>query len=306
MLDFLLLVLLRTFLKLLGLFPINLQIVMLSVLIRALMFVTPRLKAVSMKNLALAFPGRERRWYEGLLKQNSVSLARLLVDFARLDRIDHEWVTKHIQFPFAARLKEITAKDPHRRLVVATGHLGSFELLAHSVALMGYPLSFVVRDFKLPRVDSWWRGIRERFGNKVISRKGAFKEVLSELHSNRIVALLFDQNVTRNHAVFVPWFGRPAATSKTLALAALRSEALVLVATLTHLTEDNYRIDVSECDFSAIYADKSLGPDEKVLRITEKASQEFEKFIRESPHAWFWMHRRWKTTPQGVAEDFYD
>ena len=96
-----------------------------------------------------------------------------------------------------------------------------------------------------------------------------------------------------------------AATSKALAVAALRYEALVLVATLNHLEGDNYQIEVSECDFSELYADQALSAEQKVQLITQRASQEFEKFIVNAPHAWFWMHRRWKTTPTGVPEDFY-
>lgn len=305
MLDFALLILLRLFFGLLNLLPLNLRLFFLTKLLQIILFCLPRLKAVSIKNLALAFPDKTNEWYSEVLKKNAASLARLLVDFARLDKLDRKWVQAHVQFPFAARFAQIQKERPEQRIVVATGHLGSFELLAHSVALMGYPLSYVVRDFKLPRVDRWWRGIRERYGNRVISRKGAFKDVLRELQQKRIVALLFDQNVTRNHAVFVPWFGKMAATSKALALAALRSEALVLVATLNHLEGDNYRIEVSECDFSKLYADQALSADQKVQLITQRASQEFEKFIVQAPHAWFWMHRRWKTTPAGVPEDFY-
>src|SRR5690606_20029609 len=105
--------------------------------------------------------------------------------------------------------------------MMATGHLGSFELLAHCVSMYGFPISFVVRPFKLERLNAWWSGIREAAGNRAIARSGAFKEILKELTSGRDVAVLFDQNVTRNHAVFVDWFGRPAATTRTVALAAL-------------------------------------------------------------------------------------
>lgn len=33
---------------------------------------------------------------------------------------------------------------------------------------------------------------------------------------------------------------------------------------------------------------------------------ELENVIREYPDHWFWIHRRFKTTPEGVKEDFYD
>jgi KDO2-lipid IV(A) lauroyltransferase len=117
--------------------------------------------------------------------------------------------------------------------------------------------------------------------------------------------VLFDQNVTRNHAVFVEWFGRPAATSKSVALAALRTEAPIFVASMHYLGDDKYRIEAVECDCRDVYNDATLSTDQKVEQITQLISTEYCKMIEAFPEGWFWIHRRWKTRPESEMEDTY-
>jgi len=266
----------------------------------------PRLRKTTLRNLEIAFPERDHGWRLALYKQSFSSLSRMFVDFARLHTLDKNWVEKHVSCAYLPRFEELKRNNPEKGVLIATGHLGSFELLAHCVAMFGYPISFVVRNFTLPRVDRWWRSVREAYGNRVIARRGAFREMVSDLNRGRDVAVLFDQNLTRNHALFVDWFGVPAATTKSLGLAALRSAATVIVASIRHVSGDNYCIDVVECDFSKIYADTNLSVDEKLVYITTVLSKEYESMIRRSPASWFWMHRRWRTRPTEQEKNIYD
>ena len=119
------------------------------------------------------------------------------------------------------------------------------------------------------------------------------------------MALLFDQNVRLGHAVFVDFFGVKAATTKAVALAALRNGAPLIVSSIAYLGQDRYRLDAVECDLKAILEDNALSTDDKVFRITQIATSHFEKMVREFPEGWFWLHRRWKTRPEGQPEDLY-
>ena len=174
------------------------------------------------------------------------------------------------------------------------------------MSVLGFPLSFVIRNFKSEKIDNWWNARRGKLGNKNINRRGAFRELVRELKRGFDVGILFDQNVKRSHAVFVPWFGKNAATAKSLALAALETEALVVVVSLKTLAIDSYYMDVIECDFSHIYSDETLSRQEKILQITTIVSKHYEKMIQDFPEGWFWMHRRWKTSErEDVPETFY-
>lgn len=303
--DFLAYIIVRALLAGLNCLPLSLRISVVALMVRGVTFLMPRFRKIALRNLSLAFPEKSTSEVQALLRAHYVSLARLIVDFARLEELDEAWVRKHVSCPFLPRFEEIRRQSQGKGIVIATGHLGSFELLAHCVAMYGYPISFVVRLFQLPRLSAWWTGVRERKGNKVISREGAFKEIVKDLSLGRDVAVLFDQNVKRNHAVFVPWFGRKAATTKSVALAAIRVEAPVIAAAIVCRGIDTYEILAKEFNFSALYSDQALSIDAKVEAITGELSRCYEEFIRQSPAEWFWMHRRWKTAPTDGDENFY-
>lgn len=289
----------------LSLVPSRVGTAILSGALAAFFACAPKYNRIARRNVALAFPDESAVRREEIRRESIRSLARVLVDFARLHRLDKAWVAEHITCSFFPRFEAMKRENGGKGIVIATGHLGSFELLAHFVALFGYPISFVVRNFTLPRVDRWWTATREAAGNRVIGRKGAFKDIMRDLQSGRDVAVLFDQNVTRNHAVFVPWFGVPAATTRAVALAALRTEAPVIVAGVGYLGDDRYEVMAEECDFAPIYRREDLSSDEKIELMTADMSARYVGMIRRYPGEWFWMHRRWKTRPEGEVENMY-
>ncbi len=295
-------ILVRALLGGLGLLPRKLQLHILYAICRIFVFFVPRYRRIAHVNLGIAYPELDEAGREKLFKESCLALARLIVDFIRLPGLSNEWVLEHVECPFWDRYLEIKKENPGKGILIATGHLSSFELLAAMVAVRGHPLSFVVRNFPLARLDRWWTSQRERFGNRVIGRKGAFKEIQADLSRGRDVGILFDQNVTINHAAFVKFFSKEAATTKTVGISAIRAEAPVIVASIQCLGPDRYRVNAVECDFKALYADESLSSDEKVLRITQEVSRHYEAMIRQSPSEWFWMHRRWKTRPEGEAK----
>lgn len=140
----------------------------------------------------------------------------------------------------------------------------------------------------------------------MIAREGATKEVLRQLEDGTNVGILFDQNVTRKHAVFVPWFGRLAATARTVGLAAMRTRCPVVVVSIkSDPASDSYKIVTEEVDLKEIYDNESLDLDDRILEVTRRVSDIFVQMIRNNPSEWFWMHRRWKTAPEGMPEDFY-
>lgn len=306
LIDKILYISLRLFIWGLNRLPLGTRISCLSRIINLIGLLSLGHRRVAHKNLSLAFPSSDLKWRENVIKESYTALARLIVDFARLHTINEAWVKEHVECPLLSNYQEIKLKNPGKGVILATGHLGSFELMAHCMPMFGHPINFVVRNFKLETIDRWWRSVREAKGNRVIFRKGALRDLLETLASGVDVALLFDQNVRRKHAVFVPWFGRIAATTKALGMAALRTEAPIFVASMQYIGHDRYRINAREFDFSNLYRDSSIPYEDKILKITSEVSNAYQEMIKNDPAAWFWMHRRWKTTPPGVEENFYD
>ena len=288
----------------LNLLPVAIRVRFIATVIKTVVFFIPAFKKVSFRNISFAFPEKTFVEQNEIYRKSIIELARLIMDFGRLQILDKAWVEENVVIDknFFQSLKN---DKPFHPTLFATGHLGSFELMAHAAALSGFPLSFIVRNFSLTKLDQWWTENRERNGNTIIPRKGAVTKMMQQLAEGRNCALLFDQNVKRNHAVFVPWFGRKAATTFTLGVSAIRTEANVIVASVRYRSDGRYEIITEVCPTEDIYADDSMSIDDKILQITSRAAAIFESHIKAFPEGWFWMHRRWKTRPEGETENFY-
>jgi KDO2-lipid IV(A) lauroyltransferase len=295
-------IIIRVLFAVLAWLPHSIRVSLFGTLWRLAFVLIPRLRKTALINLSIAFPGRDVAWYHDIVRKNATEMGRLIADTVRLSTLDAAWVQAHVEIPALERYAAAIGKTG---VLIATGHLGSFELLGHAIGLQGYPLSAVARRFKSPRLDAWWRGMREARGNTIIDREGAFREMIRTVSAGRSVAVLIDQNVKINHAVFVDWFSKQAATTRAFALAALKSQAPVFVAGMRYCGNDRYRVEAVECDFSRLYADETVSDEQKVLLITSTISSHYCSMIEQFPEGWFWIHRRWKTRPPGEAEKVY-
>ena len=296
----------RAAVALLNLLPLRGRIVLIAIVFRVFLFFSARYRAIAHTNLALAFPEKDAAWRERVLREHCRSLARVIVDFARLPQLDEEWALSHIEFNELAQYRAVQRNASGKGALLVTGHLGSFELMPFYMAACESPIAFVVRNFKHKRIDDWWNRVRSARGNVVIPRKGALKGILKSLEQGVNVGVLFDQNVRRENAVFVNWFGKPASTTKAVGLAALRLKTPVLVFTIKSLGNDRYRLIMREVDCRDLYHDTERDKESRILELTHRCVFVFEDLIRDDPAGWFWLHRRWKTQPdENAPEDLY-
>lgn len=278
----------------LGLLPHRVLTVMTGATWLALFRVIPRLRKTIDVNLRIVFPERDEQWYREMVSKHAREMGRLSADIIRLPSIDRRWIDEHVRFK---NYEQFQRAHQETGALLATGHLGSFELLGHLAGLTGNPVVAIARKFKSDRLNGWWESMRQATGNTIIDRKGAFKKIIQALRAGQSVAVLFDQNVKKKHAVFVPWFSMHAATTKSLALAVLQTSAPVFVASIRFLEEDMYEVWLEELDFSEVKNDSVLTEDQKIEEITARISRLFCERIVDFPEGWFWSHRRWKTRP---------
>lgn len=305
-LDLFVLTLLKGIFFILNSLPLNFRLLLVEKVIRIIAFLNPSFKKISSTNLAIVFPNYTENQRNKIYEKSFSNVARLIIDFARLEYLDDKWIKENVELDLNF-FKSIAGKGEsgEKAVLYATGHIGSFELMAHAVAKSGFPVSFIARNFTLPKTDAWWIGIREKSGNKVIDRKGAVALLLKRLSDGKDCALLFDQNVKRNHAIFTDWFGQKAATTFALAFAALKAESKLVIVSVRYTEYGKYKIVAEECNCRDIYDNHELTQDEKLFEITQRASNLFQKHILAYPEGWFWMHRRWKTRPEGEKETLY-
>jgi KDO2-lipid IV(A) lauroyltransferase len=208
------------------------------------------------------------------------NLGRYFAELLRLYWGD-EGIFKKIRFKGLENFYK--AKEEGKGIIFLTGHCGNWELMAIAFGRFIEPIGVVARPLNSRAINKFIEDIRTKYGNHVIYKKGAVKEILRDLRENRAVGILMDQSVLKEEGVVIDFLGRPAWTSRMPALIAKKTGARILPA---FIRKDNngYLIEIS----SAI----ELTGDE--VEDTKRGSEYIERFIISNPSEWLWIHRRWK------------
>ena len=131
------------------------------------------------------------------------------------------------------------------------------------IAVLALPLALLARPLDNPSLEDMLARRRGLSGNRIIHKRKAVRELLRVLREGQGVAIVLDQDARRD-GVFVPFFGRPASTTPTLALLALRTGAPVLPVFSHPLPDGSYRV-VYEPDMEIVATEDR---DADVERIT--------------------------------------
>jgi KDO2-lipid IV(A) lauroyltransferase len=246
----------------------------------------PRFRKTAMRNLEMAFPDRsaeERvRIADGVFR----SIGRMIYSFARLPSINGQNVGEWIRYEGLNNYLE--AKRQGRGVLVATGHLGNWELSAYTHAIMTEPMNVVVRPLDNERLDAFVEHRRQLTGNKIIGKWDAPRAILRGLRANEAVGILLDQNTSPKEGVFVNFFGVPASTGTAFVRFAARTGAIVVPGfALWSETEHRYILRF----YPPVPISGNTAAD------TQRVQSVLESIIREYPDQWLWIHRRWKTRP---------
>lgn len=304
LLDFLALCLVRALVGVMRAFPKKGAYFIARTVVRFFIGFTPRFKDTGRQNLEMVFPEKTSEEHERILEESFNVLARNLRDYATIpscQKSDLQNVTGMEELRELAL--KIEKEQPGAGVLYLGPHFGSYEKMVQLWVFINRPIAILARAFGLPRLDAWWNAQRELHGNKMFGRKGGYREIVNRLQAGEDVVILFDQNVKKNYAVFVELFGIMAATTKTVGLAAIRTGCPLVFCAAIEKPLGKYQV------FSRQLANPYKDPgsnDEKVHSITKELHECLEGLVKEHPEQWFWVHRRFKTRPEGEAETIYD
>ena len=222
-------------------------------------------------------------------------LGTLLVEGLRTGHMDMAALEKEVDFSGFEKGMQILSRG--RGLIVLTAHVGNFELLAMMAALKGAPLTVITKALKPKWLNDWWIETRGKFGVRMLPARDSYRYCREALKANRILGFILDQNMKRNRGVFVDYFGRPACTSPGLALLSAQTGAPVLPVFMLREPDGRHRVCVFDPLPPPERADK-----ETIRQATQAYTTIIERFVREHPEQWIWLHRRWRTQPLEEAK----
>jgi KDO2-lipid IV(A) lauroyltransferase len=213
-------------------------------------------------------------------------------EYARFPRLTQRDIEKLITVTGGEHLDAALAGG--KGAILVAGHFGNWEILS-TLARLGYPMTLLVGEQHNILIDGLMNRLRERFGVEIVPVTGNLTGVLRALRRNRVVAMLSDQDAGRN-GVFVDFLGKPASTPYGPGRMAAGTGAALLPAFVVRGAAGAHEIVVRE---AVARPPEDLPLDERVRIFTQGYTTEFEASIRLHPDHYFWMHRRWKTSPPG-------
>jgi len=156
---------------------------------------------------------------------------------------------------------------------------------------MARPSMTIYTTQRDPMVDAWAREGRTRFGNvTALERTDGVKPVLHRLRRGEVLYLLPDMDFGPSQSIFVPFFGVQAATVPSLSRFSQLGRAIVMPV-LTRVTPQGYEVELLPRwqDF----------PTGDIEADTSRQNEMLEGYIRAMPSQYYWVHRRFKTRPEG-------
>ncbi|MBI5542268.1 MAG: lysophospholipid acyltransferase family protein [Deltaproteobacteria bacterium] len=253
-----------------------------------------RRKALS--SLAIAFGEKSEAERYEIARDSFRHLGMLGAEVCQLRHIDPQ-LERYVELSEGSQRLLAEAYAEKRGVVFITGHVGNFELLARRFGRLGYPSQTIAKQSSDPRMTALIERIRVSGGYQILWRGQEDLFALMErlLGRGEFLGFLIDQDI-KARGVFVDFFGRPTFTPRAAADLALKTGAAVVTGFVFRRGDGGHRFEVAR-----LPVHRSGDPDADALALTQAMTRAIEDAIRRAPHAWVWLHQRWKTRPEQAA-----
>jgi KDO2-lipid IV(A) lauroyltransferase len=251
-----------------------------------------RHRQIALTNLAIAFqnekPHSERK---AIAKDSFKHFGEVIMDLIKFTTLSEKNRRQLVRVEGEENIQK--ALEEKKGALLLTGHYGNWEIAPHSISRLGN-LKVIARPLDNIHMERELLKMRRDLGEDVIDKKKAARDVLKALHRNAMVAILIDQNVLKNEAVFIDFFGRAAATTPGLAVFHIRTGSPLIPVFSFPAPNHIYQIKI----FPPLQVPLSGQYREDILKITQICTKMIEDQIRRHPKYWLWFHNRWKTRPE--------
>jgi KDO2-lipid IV(A) lauroyltransferase len=258
----------------------------------AFYYLDKRHRLIALSNLKIAF-GKELPSSElkRLARNSFMHFGKIFVDIIKLPHLAEEKRNVLINVEGEENLHK--ALREKKGALLFSAHYGSWEVAPFFLAKKGR-LSVIARPLDNELLEKELLKLRTSQGSNVIYKHQATKKILQSLRQKQMVAFLIDQNVLRQQAVFVDFFGKKAATTPSLAAFFLRTQSPLIPVFCYPTSSHAYCLKI----FNPLSITLGGNYNQEVLKITQICTKIIETQIRKNPEYWFWFHNRWKTRPE--------
>jgi len=250
---------------------------------------------IAVDNLRNAFP----LWDESRLFRTARGVyrhfGRVILDILWMQRRTRSEILSRVEVSGGEHVEE--AMREGKGAILVTAHIGNWELHGIAHGWLYGPIGVVARPLDNPALDARLCAFRTQGGNSVFYKKQAITQTMRFLRGGRGVAVLIDQNVQLKDGIFVDYFGRPAATTTVAAALAIKTGCALIPCNALLMPSGTYRLFYEP----PVRLEPTGDRNADVARLTQVLTSHIEGWVRETPEQWLWIHRRWKTQPEGAG-----
>jgi len=270
--------------------PLGLQAAIGSAAGRLLFWLIPERRKVTRINLEKCFPQKTPAEREALARSHFRALTRAFIEQGIL------WWSPRSRIESMVRLEGVEHLKGHAKTIVFAPHFVGFEATLYRLSLE-HPVAMMYSRQKDPLFEARLIAGRTRFGGLMYPRQGGIKKGIEIIDSGTLYYYLPDLDFGPKRSVFVPFFGVAAATVTGLAYIARTTGAAVVPCVTRMLPGGGGYL----ARLYPAWRDFPSGDDHADAR---RMMAFVEERVLEMPEQYFWLHKRFKTRPEGEAR-FY-
>lgn len=178
-------------------------------------------------------------------------------------------------------------------VILLAPHFLAMEIAGLVLAPERHMLS-MYQKIRNPLVDSLVRRSRSRFGGIMVERKSDMRKLIRMVRDGSPLYYLPDQDPGSSDKVFAPFFGIQTAVTPGLSRFARLSKAVVIPCFTRMLPYGG--------GYEVIFMPPLENfPSADPVADARRMNEVIELAIRQAPEQYFWVHRRFKSRPEGES-----
>lgn len=255
-----------------------------------------RRRRITLTNLRLCMPELSEKERAALGRSLFRRIARSLLDHGRLWSDSAEGTR---DFVTVEGIEHLVDRKSGEAVIVVSPHFVGLD--AAGIMLNTYVRGVsLYQTQSIPEWDKAFFDGRKRFSDPVLIAKSGnndLRTVMKSMKEGLPFYYLPDMDHGEKNSLFLPFFGVNAATLPMVSRLARVTRAKVLWCIAT-MTDRGYHVIISEPwrDF----------PTKDPEADTRRLNRELEDWIRAYPDQYYWVHRRFKTRPEGEPSVYED
>ena len=247
-------------------------------------------RRVTLINLGKCFPDQTEAARTNTARGVFQNLARATLELGHMWYAPVDTAMSRVELLDRQYLDEWNGKVP---VILLAPHFVGLDFGGAKVS-REYPAVFSMYSAQKSKVfDRALRAARQRWnGAELVTRQQGLRPVLKALKAKKLFYYLPDMDFGAKDAVFVDFFGVKTATVTALSRLCRITGAKV-IPLITKQTKDGYE--------SRFYPAWDNFPTDDEKADARRMNAFIEERILEMPDQYFWVHKRFKTRPEGEA-----